>query len=221
MRRGILIAAGLTACHGSSTETVVKPSAPPTAALGASASASATSPPVLASAIAAPVGGSASVAAEQQAPPVASQQPAAPSAVGPTSLALTEPALAGLLQAALGGVRADPSPLDHGPGKPLLGVCELKLVNWKSNPIVFGLEQFAQVADAEEAKRVRVRSYAIRPAQFVDMNKDGTADLAIVPVLQFAPDGATGIKQWSEIHFFAARNCKIGSVVVVKSGRKP
>lgn len=116
---------------------------------------------------------------------------------------------------------ADPSPVDHGPGKPLLGVCELEHVNWKNNPIVFGLEQFAQVGDAKEAERVGVRSYAIRPAQFVDTNKDGTADLAIVPVLQFAPDGAGGTKQWGEIHFFVARSCKVGSVLVVKSGPKP
>jgi hypothetical protein len=128
--------------------------------------------------------------------------------------------MAGLLQAALGGMPADPTPVDHGPGKPLLGLCDLKLVSWKKNPIVFGLEQFTPVADAKEAAQVQVRSYAIRPAQFMDTNKDGTADLAIVPVLQFAPDGAGGIKQWGEIHFFVAQNCKVGSVLVVKSGPK-
>jgi hypothetical protein len=175
-----------------------------------------------ASASAAPAESSAPVAAEPQVGPIATMQQSVPVASSQWRIGgVIEPDTVRFIEGQLGGAAVDLSPVDHGPGQPILGVCDLKLVNWKQNPIVFGIERFVQVADAKQAKALQVRSYAIQPARFIDANKDGAPDLAIVRVLQFAPDAANGMKQWGEVHFFVARHCKVGSVLVVKTGPKP
>jgi len=163
-----------------------------------------------------------SVAAEPRVAPIATAQQTLPDTTSPMRIGgVIEPETASWIEAQLGGAAVDSSPIDHDAGRPIWGVCDLKLVNWKKNPTVFGLDQFVQVADAKQAKELQVRSYAIQPARFIDANKDGAPDLAIGPVMQFAPGGANGMKQWGEVHFFVARHCKVGSVLVVKTRPKP
>lgn len=128
---------------------------------------------------------------------------------------------AALLRALQQGQPPDQGPLDHSKGKPLRGICDVTAVQWKESPAVFGLEGFVQVADEAEANQRRVRSYAILDAQYVDTTKDGKSDLAVVPVLNWAPDATGAMEQWGEIYLFTVRDCSVGSVLVIKSGPSP
>lgn len=128
---------------------------------------------------------------------------------------------AALLQALQQGQLPAQGPLDHSKGRPLRGICDVTAVPWKGSPTVFGLEGFVQVADEAEANQRRVRSYAILDAQYTDTTNDGRSDLAIVPVLNWAPDAQGAMKQWGEIYLFTVRDCSVGSVLVIKSGPSP
>lgn len=109
-------------------------------------------------------------------------------------------------------------PLDHSTGTPLHGVCDLRLVKWKDTPTLFGLEQFVSVSGEAEAKRLRVRSYAVEAPRYMANGKDGSPTIAVIAVSQWAPDGDTGVKNWGEVYLFSVRNCVVGSTVVMQTG---
>jgi len=111
--------------------------------------------------------------------------------------------------------------LDHSHGTPLQGVCDLRLVKWKSTPSLFGVEQLVQVADEAEATRLRVRSYAVLKPQYADTNRDGKPDIATVVVRHWAPEGATGLSAWAELNFFAVRDCVVGSTAIIRAELSP